>query len=312
MRLLKSALILVCVVSLAGQEFGLAWEKLITLDGKLERFIAELESFELEKAIMQSEIENLKIGRTWYNGWINELLSARKTNVYAALLDSTAGLQQQIARLKAERDLAFGELKNIYNVLIQNDELTVFDKERAINLGNWLMEQPGGKIDLPDYTTLIEIEYEDEQIRQLVWRDLKEVVSAKLILVDSLLLERSQEQELLARLNEFHDDLSLLQESDSDLGSPASSRSVFANDEATLGGGENEVYWDLTAGEKIVREPVDITLIEQSNINIEGATAKSALPAAHSPSGEISRLIVKRQHYQEILFRLEAELPPDN
>ncbi len=306
-------LMIVTLAILPAQDFGRAWDNFLTIDSDLNSVLTKLDQVVERQSILQTEIEVLKTDRTWYNGWINEMLLARKTLTFAALADSAAIMQTRSEQLQISREQALRSLKKEYTVILQQGNLTTSDKERAINLGTWMMGRPSGKIDLPDYTTLLEIEYEDEQIRQLVWRDLRVVVAAKLTTVDSLLNERYQEQELLKRLNEFHQDLSLQQESNRDLGSPTSSRSVFTNAEATSGDDETVFFNNLDAGGKAVREPVEITLIEQSELilNPEGATVDGALSAARSTSGEISRLTVKRRHYQEILTRLEAELPPD-
>ena len=307
-------LMIVILVILPAQDFGRAWDNFLTIDSDLNSVLTKLDKIVERQSILQTEIEVLKTDRTWYNGWINEMLLARRTITFAALADSVAILQTRSEQLKISREQALRSLKEEYTNILQQGNLTASDKERAISLGTWMMGRPSGKIYLPDYTTLLEIEYEDEQIRQLVWRDLRIVVAAKLTIVDSLLNERFQEQELLKRLNKFHQDLSLQQESNRDLGSPASSRSVFTSAEATFGDGEAGVNNDLDGGGKAIRDPVEIALVEQSELilNPEGAAAAGTLPATRSISREISRLTVKRRHYQEILFRLEAELSPDN
>ncbi|MCK5330764.1 MAG: hypothetical protein KAK01_05100 [Candidatus Marinimicrobia bacterium] len=305
-------LMIVALVILPAQDFGRAWDNFLTIDSDLNSVLAKLDKIVEHQSILQAEIEVLKTDRTWYNGWINEMLLARKTTTFATLADSAAILQTRSEQLKISREQALRSLKKEYTDILQQGNLTDSDKERAISLGTWMMGRPSGKIDLPDYTTLLEIEYEDEQIRQLVWRDLRVVVAAKLTIVDSLLNERYLEQELLKRLNEFHQDLSLQQESNRDLGSPASSRSVFTDAEATFGGGEYDVNNELDVGWKSTQELVDIALIEQSDLNFnpEGAAVAGTLPVTRSTSGEISRLTTKRRHYQEILARLEAELSP--
>ena len=305
-------LMIVILVILPAQDFGRAWDNFLTIDSDLNSVLTKLDKIVERQSILQTEIEVLKTDRTWYNGWINEMLLARKTTTFAALADSVAILQTRSEQLKISREQALRNLKKEYTNILQQGNLTAFDKERAISLGTWMMGRPSGKIDLPDYTTLLEIEYEDEQIRQLVWRDLHVVVAAKLTIVDSLLNERYLEQELLKRLNEFHHDLSLLQESDRDLGSPAASRSVFENADATFGGYENGVGY-LQDADKSARESVGITQIEQSEltINAEGAATAGSQPDARGTSGEISRLTARRRHYQEILARIETDLSTD-
>lgn len=301
------------LVILPAQDFGRAWDNFLTIDSDLNSVLAKQDKVVEHQSILQAEIEVLKTNRTWYNGWINEMLLARKTTAYTTLTDSTTRLESRLAILLPEREQALRSLKKEYTDILQQGNLTDSDKERAISLGTWMMGRPSGKIDLPDYTTLLEIEYEDEQIRQLVWRDLRVVVAAKLTIVDSLLNERYLEQELLKRLNEFHQDLNLQQESDRDLGAPTSSRSVFTKTEAAFGGGEDYVNNDLDASGTALRDIAGITFIEQSGliINPEGAATAGSQPDARGTSGEISRLTVKRQRYQDILLRLEAELSPD-
>ena len=306
-------LMIVILVILPAQDFGRAWDNFLTIDSDLNSVLTKLDKIVERQSILQAEIEVLKTDRTWYNGWINEMLLARKTTTFTALTDSAAILQTRSEQLKISREQALRNLKKEYTNILQQGNLTASDKERAISLGTWMMGRQSGKIDLPDYTTLLDIVYEDEQIRQLVWRDLRVVVAAKLTIVDSLLNECYQEQELLKRLNEFHHDLSLLQESDRDLGSPGASRSVFENADATFGGWEDGIDNELNAGVKSVREPVEIALIERSEliINPEGAAVDGASPAARSTSGEILRLTARRRHYQEILARIETNLSTD-
>ncbi len=307
-------LVIANLIVLPAQDFGQALDHFIVIDNAVEKTTTRLNEFNERQSVLQTELDILKVNRTWYNGWINEMLLARKTTLYTSLADSTASLEDRLSRMLPERDQALRNLKEEYTTILHQGDLTATDKERAISLGAWMVGQPKGKIDLPDYIALLEIEYEDEQIRQLVWRDLKVVVDAKLILIDSVLKERRQEQELMARLNEFHHDLSLLQESDRDLGSPTASRSVFEDAEATFGGWEDGVTNALDADVKSTRGLAGITLSEQSDLNNnpEGTARTGTLPANSDTDGEISRLITKRQLYQQILARIEADLSTDN
>ncbi len=295
------------------RDFTAAWEQYNQVEYELNQLNDNIELFNSQQKVIQAEIDNLMSSRNWYNGWYNELLIAGKSRTLADMSDSLQAFSAQLEQVSARRDQALIRIREIYSKIVSSGDLSDQEKERAINLGSQILARRPDDIELPDYEKFLAVDFESNQIRQLVLTDLAVVVRAKLTLVDSLLGERRKEIELLNRLNEFHDDLSLLQESERDLGSPDQTNRSFVS-QSTAGGLDNGAEDGSFTDDPSSKEQTELSDVGQSGRDLlAGVTISgSELPETQELSGDVANLITKKNQYQNLLDKIASSLSQEN
>ncbi len=211
-----------------------------------------------------------------------------------------------------QRNEAFLALRKVYQQILleaeHEDRLSQSQKEQVLAIGRRLLSQSDAPLDLPDYASILTSPYEHESIKRLVLKDLQSVLQAKLVLIDSLLTEKETEAALLARLNEFHRDLSYQMKSSLD---PKTGSGYL---EATSPDGSDRVTYSAVLGgesdgstylaDKSSRDLA--TSLDQSPVGTE----ETGIQLDINPIDEvINRLKHKRQQYQDLLRQIETELP---
>ena len=305
-------LLLLLIPSLAWmQDLEAQWRNYLAVEA-LVAAANETESRWIEQHEKRGgEVRELQAGRTWYNGWIIELLIARKSALQVQLADSLHQVQAMIAQLEAQRAEAFSALKQVYQQILleagPQKRLTVSEKEQAITIGRRLMNRSNAVLDLPDYTSIIDSPYEHAALKRIVLEDLQSVVQVKLVLIDSLLAEKETDVVLLNRLNEFHRDLGYQLKSNLDLAAAGSQGAASLSepgnyDEAGLLTFD-DVEREAGITDKGQRNP--LSLLDQNPI-LPGETGVQL--GIDSFDEVINRLKDKRRQYQKLLQRLQAEL----
>jgi len=296
-----------------AQDLEVQWGNYLAVEAQVDA-AGELERSWVEQhENLRDEIHRLQAGQAWYNGWIIELLIARKSSHQVELADSLRQVRNTIADLTAQRAAAFSAFKKAYRQILFASEpqskLTLSQKEQAFAIGRRLMNQGDATLDLPDYAPILDSPYEDEAVKRLVLEDLHSVLQAKLGLIDSLLTEKETEQALLNRLNEFHRDLSYQMQSNLDIGSSRDATEAGAPGEVTSG----DIFVAFLGGEKSERawgaeetQPDLATPITQS----PAASGATNIQLSLDPVDDaINRLKHKRQQYQDLLQQIETEFP---
>lgn len=295
-----------------AQELDQAWEGLVALDNRLEAARETEAGWIRRQGELEAEIATLRENQSWYNGWISELRLARRSARQVELADSLQALRERIATLEKGRDQAFRRFRGVYqHLLLVGDTLSVSEKERALDLGLWVMGRRGGPVELPDYSAIVEGPYEKEPIKRLVYQDLQGVLEGKLALIDSLVVERELEVTLLRRLNEFHQDLSVQQRTGLDLGSTQpSGGAALSPDESgetfATGGYDQSMNEGKRSGAFL--EP---TLDEEQAFSDELSFSEglSFSPLTVTPAEEeLRRLKAKRRQYLDLLQRIHSRL----
>ncbi len=299
-----------------AQDLEMPWRNYLSVDTQLEAAVAAEQGWLEQQHKLYEEIRKLQGSQSWYNGWVVEIVLARKSARQVELADSLQQIRSKIADLKAQRDGAFQVLKEVYQRILFESEsenrLSLSQKEQAITIGRRLVSQNDATFNLPDYSSILNSPYDNEAVKRLVLEDLQSVLQVKLVLIDSLLTEKETELVLLSRLNEFHRDLSYQMQSNLDL-EPGSSGG--ATSPATFGGEEyyddasmramfddNEgVASELKGSDRSMATPLDQT---------RGVSGETDIQLNVDPIDEvINRLKNKRQQYQDLLRQIETELP---
>ena len=305
-------LLLLLIPSLAWmQDLEAQWRNYLAVEA-LVAAANETESRWIEQHEKRGvEVRELQAGRTWFNGWIIELLIARKSSLQVQLADSLHQVQATIAQLEAQRAEAFSALKQVYQQILleagPQKRLTVSEKEQAITIGRRLMNRSNAVLDLPDYTSIIDSPYEHAALKRIVLEDLQSVVQVKLVLIDSLLAEKETEVALLNRLNEFHRDLGYQLKSNLDLSVAGSQGAASLSEPDNYDGTEILTFTGFERLDGITDkvQPNQLSLLDQNPI-LPGETD---VQLGIAPFDDvINRLKDKRRQYQALLQRLTAEL----
>ncbi len=300
-----------------AQDLETPWRNYLSIDARLEAAVESEREWVERQHKLREEIRTLQESQSWYNGWIIELLIARKSSLQVELADSLQQIRKKIADSRAQRDAAFLAFKEVYQRILLESEsenrLSSSQKVEAITIGRQLISQSRATFDLPDYASIMNSPYENEAIKHLVMEDLQAVLRAKLVLIDSLLTEKETELVLLSRLNEFHRDLSYQMKSNLD---PATAGSKEALSSVMLGsdtysedfadGASSTNKRSMAAAGEVGSELGLTTPISQSPV----VSGETNISLNMKPTDEvINRLKNKRQQYQDLLRQIETELP---
>lgn len=296
------------------QDIQNVWTEYIQSESELSETLVKEQLISEQLEILQNEMTILQKNKSWFNGWINELILDRKSNRQVELNDSLKALQNKEQKLLNDRDRRFFTLKTVYRQLLESgvsDTLSVEDRQRTFSIGRWIVGKGLTPIDLPDYSSIIMNPYEDDQIRQLIFEDLLLVIGKKITLIDSIMLEWRSEQELMNSLEEFHRDLGLALESDRDIGSGSNQQSPSdAITGGSLAGFDNDLivndmrsfFSEKSSSEK---RPLGSSLLENQ---ITPEIMRSSSIGLSTIENNINFLKYKRQHYQTLIIRIEKEL----
>ncbi|MCH7732550.1 MAG: hypothetical protein IIB44_08565 [Candidatus Marinimicrobia bacterium] len=296
------------------QDIQNVWTEYIQSESELSETLAKEQLILEQLEILQNEMTILRKNKSWFNGWINELILHRKSDRQVELNDSLKALQNKEQKLLMERDRKFLTLKTVYRKLLESgvsDTLSVEDRQRTFSIGRWIVGKGLTPVDLPDYSSILTNPYEDDQIRQLIFEDLLLVIGKKITLIDFIILEWRSEQELMNRLEEFHRDLGLALESDRDLGSGGSQE--FATEEPGMGSFDyatdgsivtdmGNFFSERSSSEK---RPLGSSLLENQ---ITPEIIRSSSIGSSTIENNINFLKYKRQHYQTLIVQIEKEL----
>ena len=298
------------------QDIQNVWTEYIQSESELSETLAKEQLILEQLEILQNEMTILRKNKSWFNGWINELILDRKSDRQVELNDSLKAIQNKEQKLLMERDRKFLTLKTVYRQLLESgvsDTLSLEDRQRTFSIGRWIVGKGLTPVDLPDYSSILTNPYEDNQIRQLIFEDLLLVIGKKITLIDFIILEWRSEQELMNRLQEFHRDLGLALESDRDIGSGSSvsskqSYSGPITGESSDGLSNNLIvndiwnfYSERSSSEK---RPLGSSLLENQ---ITPEIIRSSSIGSSTIENNINFLKYKRQHYQTLIVQIEKE-----
>ena len=300
--------------TLWAQDLETPWRDFISVDARLVA-ANELERGWLgQQHKLSEEIRNLQQSQSWYNGWIIELLLARKSALQVELADSLQQIRKKIAASEVQRNEAFLALRKVYQQILfaaePENSLSRSQQEQVLAIGRQLLSQGDVTLELPDYTSILDSPYENDAIKRLVLKDLQSVLLAKLVLIDSLLTAKVAELALLNRLNEFHRDLSYQMKSNLD---PATAGNTYE-----MAAGFNEPVRDSYGDDFISAEgSKGVNWSDESMPDLAPPTVQNPIVSRETsiqlslnPIDEtINRLRNKRQQYQDLLRQIDTELP---
>ncbi|MBC8346922.1 MAG: hypothetical protein ISR82_05535 [Candidatus Marinimicrobia bacterium] len=301
---------LLLVHPLKAQDAEEAWTQVISIDNQLTS-IRQLEKVTVkQQEKIQDEIQSIQKDKTWYNGWVSEMQLANKNRSLVFIADSLQHIQKTISDLTAMRKKAFISFKQVYEQFIHKDQKAFSDseKEQAIVLGKWLINQSNQPIDLPDYSHILLGPYEDQNVKRLVMEDLQIVLQAKLVLVGALILEQESGTVLADRLDEFHADLGLEMIADLE-SSPGGSQNAFAEYSAD-GAFADKSDMGLLAGTQrnVMAERTANILVPAGQNQLADLPKSTGDRLNKSSKGDLVWLKQKQQTYQNLLQAIHAEL----
>lgn len=300
---------------LTGQELEVAWDDYLNADARLAIAMDREQELQGQQNRLQAEIRELQEDRAWYNGWIVEYRLSQKSAKQLELADSLLQVKGRIGNMRRRMESTFQVLKQVYEDLLLADNVgesfTTSEKEQAVVLGQSLLSRSESPLDLPDYSAILAEQYENEELRDMVFSDLQIVLRTKLAAIDALLAEKEQEITLLNRLNEFHRDLSLQIESDRDVRGGSGLDRAYSKEAEDLGEDHGAATFvdneETGAGRYAEIEDQDYMGTVRRNISESEIEDISLNP--DPLYNELRRLSRISQQYQNLLQRLETELP---
>ena len=96
--------------SLHAQNLETYWVSYLYVNTELEGVITKEQQWLSQQRELNEEMRRLQEDQSWYNGWIVEIMLARKNARQVAFADSLRLIREQIAGLEARRSEAFREL----------------------------------------------------------------------------------------------------------------------------------------------------------------------------------------------------------
>lgn len=302
-----------CSFTLGG-DLDSAWQRYSRTNAAVSELQVLQNVFESEQLEIKAEINRLQESSSWYNAWINKLLLSRYADQQLMLADSIQNVNRRLLELRNLQKADLKVLKQAYEAALlqtgSGEALARDEQEATLRVGRWLMDQSMEVLQLPDYRELVEGEYSNPELRQLVLGDLQVLLSEKLDLLDSLLDVRSREEELEQRLAEFHEDLGLQMRAQQDDISEEQDRSGSYSPAWSIGGGTdaigNEGFYENTS------DPAEDRTTKASEV--AAVTTRRDLRYTDNVPGvsiqDLSWLELKRSEYEQLLQRILDELEP--
>ncbi len=314
-RMFYSFLILLMISSIESvqaREMEMVWQSYLSINTRISALQHTQDQYSREQEILKSKISQLQNSSYWYNAWINKFLLSNHSDRQLAVLDSLQNIESQLSILKGQQTEVLEELKIVYEQVLvsygDGDSIPVAQRATSLRVVQVLMNQSAHEIQLPDYRELVESEYANQELRDLVLTDVRELLALKIVQLDSILSIRAKEIELAARLAEFHEDLGLQMESEQDVqqrdsrGETEKSFAAWGAAEALsdVGGNENPRD-DASISGRFAESVESISL----NVRREGIQTLSAINL--SPN-DIDYLKSKQNEYEALLSLVNKEL----
>jgi len=305
-----------------SQDLDDLWEKYISSETQLQ-LAEQQESEYLERrtALIQKQ-QQLRERQSWLNGWIIEMRLAGASKTIVAIADSLEVTQKRLSSLRYRRDSAFNEFKHGYRLMLsqasQSQDTSAVADVQAIMLARVLVNMDIPMNIFPDYTAIFNELYEDEDLKNLVFRDLHRVIERKLALLDTLIRERQMDLALLNRLSEFHQDLATQMETNTEVYDQIEFTETPQRERLSELRYYNDVedqYYDRFAlvGMSNSWDPQEYELYTSENILTESTQYPdeeqiSSGSGAGAISEDINQLKQKQTSYRELLEKIRKEL----
>ena len=307
-KIIKGLLLLLFASSLFSQELSQAWQVYVQTSAEISELQARKNAFSQEQVSLKADVARLQKGSQWYNAWLNKIILSNHSDRQLVILDSLRIIDAELDLLDVKQSTQVHQLKNVYEQLLlsyeQEGRLPTEEPATTARVGRWLLDQTSTRIQLPDYNDLLDIEYENQELRAMVLLDIQQLLTNKIDQLESILTERLAETELAARLADFHEDLGVQMEADQDVqqrdesGESERLQGWYAMDAATefaSPGGNDKLSLASVEG------------IESVSLNIQGDNVQDLTLDTHS-SNDTEYLKQRQAEYRALLQKIDTEL----
>jgi len=295
-----------------AQDLESAWQAYLNTNNQRTLLQEQHQQFLVEQNSVNAEVARLRKSAAWYNAWLNKWLLSGYTHRQLQLTDSLQSIEADIKTLTRALAKDQSQLTHAYaSILGSVDDaglLSLQDQSTTLRVGRWLSTLPDEKVSLPDYHHLVEDQYPNLEIRQLVLADVQTLLRKKISQLDSLLVEKTKEEQLANRLAAFHEDLGLQMEVEQDVqardqdGEPLS---------LSAWGGASGVA--DAASERFSDEmstPIGASQNKADDAVILSSRRSVLLTGSHNPQSieNPDYLEAKKNEYTRLLLAIEMEL----
>ncbi len=311
---LKSAMIFFSLsFSLCAQPLEQAWQSYMATSAEISTLQATRNAYFQVQVELKSAGTKLQRNSVWYNAWLNKLLLASNSDRQLAILDSLDVVNGRLDLLLSRQKTELVNLKQAYEEVLSSYEeqgvVLETQRETSRRVGNWLLNQPSADIQLPDYSDLVNANYKNKELRQLVLADVQQLLLSKIAQLDSLLEYKEAEAELAVRLAEFHQDLGLQMEADQDVqkrdASGESSTNLKWFNSASPTGFADEAEANLGTGASSFGRQSELS--GSIDLNVQRDGLQSPRSAANSKENR-AYLKAKQLEYEALLTAIKKEL----
>ncbi|MCF6237587.1 MAG: hypothetical protein L3J79_02035 [Candidatus Marinimicrobia bacterium] len=299
------SLLLVLTTGIAAVDLETAWQNYLETSSEIAVLQTEKTAYTTEQLNLRPEVSRLQQSSTWYNAWLNKLLLSGYSQRQLVLIDSLRSVDVRLAVLLSRQKQDQLELKTAYKQILKASammgSLSSDDRETALKVGRWFMDQPADQPHLPDYSDLVNADYGSPELRQLVLVDIEQLLHQKLIQLDSLMQLIAEEQQLASRLAEFHEDLGLQMVADQD----GQARDESGAPEPVFAWGAAAEATDNYVGLASAR--VSSPAPDAINLKLRNSDDRPGLPLTGS-NGRLDNLRAKQLEYAALLELINTEL----
>ena len=308
-RRLALAICLLWSTGLVSQDLQQEWHDFLLANDIYQTELAVEGQLVDQYLVLNMRISQLETDKTWYNEWIVKYRIAGLVSYQLTIADSLRLLKHRLPSLKAQYDATFTELKQSYEaVLFSRDDEPLSQNEllQALEFGDLMTSRSTSTYEFPDYTDLIQTDYNDETVKKMVLQDLKGLIRLKLVIMDSLVSEIQSEMALARRLQEFQSDLSYQLESDIDPVSGSGGTPSPAGEESYSFTGLISDGGERMATLKSDNQGGEMSIGAGGNLNL-GDPAAIAINL-HPLDSDLKYLSTMTQKYRGILQTIDTEL----
>ncbi|MFC1481978.1 hypothetical protein ACFL6E_07015 [Candidatus Neomarinimicrobiota bacterium] len=300
-------------IPLAAQDLQTAWSQYLSSSDKFESAVRLEAGWLQDQGELRAEIKNLEERENWYNEWLIKYVINRKLAVEVQIADSLKILDQALGQLRTERDESFKALKDVYSTSILSDggdaQRVQFDTGRTAEFHQLLLANASEIWEFPDYSLLLNSDYDNALVKSMVLADLSKVIESKLITLDSLVAEKSAEVVLIERLEEFQADLGYQLESNIESGSASESNTEVATN--SDGRYTDDAAATFGGSEQLDKLPLDPIPLTDAALKVDGTIPGFSTLPQTSLADQIMRLQLIQQYYYTVLAEIESKLDGD-
>ncbi len=312
----RGLLLILCSIMytpVMAQPLDSLWNGFLQLETELSHTQNRRSLYLNEQSQLIQKQAKLQQKQNWLNGWLVELRLSKVNKALVNVADTLDVIARKIDTYQEDYETYLQKFKEAYQKEFNTYNLTSLDSHRVNLLVNTIINDDVPESELPDYHHLVQSLENDAAIKQLVYNDLRLLLQEKITFIDSIIAEKQQDLILLQRLDQFHEDIVLQIEANTDIAlSNQPLAETFQEGESRYASRDRALTEFGASGDGLNSENEDLSVSDQPQDDILSGTSGMNNPGEpgdiHPVVSDIQRLNTKREQYQNILQKLREEV----